>query len=101
MNEIDGIEVDLSLLPEELQLITPLIRQYAVGDDVERTDLLEKAPTEDLRRLVDATESRWDGINAYLDENMDPPGPKQDVAIALDGFAQAAMEASSVLQARE
>jgi hypothetical protein len=54
-----------------------------------------------LRQLVATTEPRWDAINAYLEENMDPPGPKQDVAIALDGFAQAAMEASSVLENRE
>jgi hypothetical protein len=31
---------------------------------------------------------------------MSPPGPRQDVALALDSFAQAAMEAGLELQNR-
>jgi hypothetical protein len=80
MEEIDGIDVDLSLLPDDLQPLSPLIRKYAVGDDVGRGEIIEQSSTDDLRQLVATTEPRWDAINAYLEENMDPPGPKQDVA---------------------
>jgi hypothetical protein len=69
-----------------------------VGDDVKRAELLDKASTDELRALSSAADSHWDAINAYLDENMSPPGPRQDVA--LDSFAQAAMEAGLELQNR-
>jgi hypothetical protein len=75
-----------------------------VGDDVKRAELLDKASTNELRALSSAADSHWDAINAYLDENMSPPGPRQDVALALalalDSFAQAAMEAGLELQNR-
>jgi hypothetical protein len=71
-----------------------------VGDDVKRAELLDKASTDELRALSSAANSHWDAINAYLDENMSPPGPRQDVALALDSFAQAAMEAGLELQNR-
>jgi hypothetical protein len=71
-----------------------------VGDDVKRAELLDKASTDELRALSSAADSHWDAINAYLDENMSPPGPRQDVALALDSFAQAAMEAGLELQNR-
>ena len=100
METIDGIEVDLSLLPEELQPLAPLIRKYARGDDVERMEELEAATADELRELRDAPGPHWDEINAYLDANMDPPGPKQDVALVLDAFAQAALEAEYELQER-
>jgi hypothetical protein len=71
-----------------------------VGDDVKRAELLDKASTDELRALSSAADSHWDAINAYLDVNMSPPGPRQDVALALDSFAQAAMEAGLELQNR-
>jgi hypothetical protein len=71
-----------------------------VGDDVKRAELLDKASTDELRALSSAADSHWDAINAYLDENMSPPGPRQDVALALDSFAQSAMEAGLELQNR-
>ena len=38
----------------------------------------------------------WDAINAYLDAHMERTGtPEQDVALVLDAFAQAAMEAAA------
>jgi hypothetical protein len=93
-------EPDFALLPDDLQPLAPLIRTYAVGDDVKRAELLDKASTDELRALSSAADSHWDAINAYLDENMSPPGPRQDVALALDSFAQSAMEAGLELQNR-
>jgi hypothetical protein len=86
-------EPDFTLLPDELQPLAPLIRKYAVADDVERSEQLSNASTNELRELSVAAEPHWDAINAYLDENMSPPGPRQEMALALDSFSQAAMEA--------
>jgi hypothetical protein len=91
----DDTALDFSLLPEDLQPLAPLIAKYAEGDDVERSELLERASAEELRELSAATAPHWDAINAFLDENMEEIGPRQDIAVALDAFAQAAMEAGA------
>jgi cell division protein FtsI/penicillin-binding protein 2 len=94
-------ELDFSVLPPELLELAPLISRYAESDDLARSELLERASTEELRELSDAPQGRWDAINAFLDENVAAePGPRQDVALALDSFAQAAMEAKLELDAR-
>ena len=95
-------EVNFSLLPAELQPLAPLISRYAESDDVERSDLLENASDDDLRELAEAPSAHWDAINAFLDENVEAePGPRQDVALALDSFSQAAMEARYELERRQ
>lgn len=92
---------DLALLPAELLHLAPLIERYAESDDVERGRLLERTPDDELRELAAAPATSWPAINAFLDEHAaGPPGPYQDVALALDGFAQAALEARFVLDAR-
>jgi hypothetical protein len=51
-------------------------------------------------RWVDDREC--EAINAFLDENVAAdPGPAQDVALALDSFSQAAMEAKHVILRRQ
>ena len=94
-------DLDFTLLPQELQPLAELIARFGESDDVGRTILLTNASDEDLRDLVESARPRWDAINRYLDENMSPPGPRQDVALALDGFAQAAMEARGEQLRRE
>ena len=94
MEEIDGIEVDLALLPDDLRPLAPLIRRYAVSDDVERVARMEAASAKDRAELEQAAQPHWDAINAYLDAHIEQAGtPEQDVALVLDAFAQAAMEA--------
>ena len=51
--------------------------------------------------MVTAVAPLWQVINAFLDENMQPPGPLQDVAVALGDLAQAAMEADLERQRRQ
>jgi hypothetical protein len=97
----DEIELDVSLLPDELQHLAPLIAKYAESDDSDRAELLANASTADLRALSLAADPYWDAINSFLDDNMELPGPAQDLAIAVDGFAQAAIEARSELAERE
>jgi hypothetical protein len=97
----DHNALDFSLLPPDLRPLAPLIEKYAASDDVERSELLAGAPTDELRRLGLATNSQWDAINAFLDENMAQIGPRQDIATALDAFSQAAMEAVGELKSRQ
>jgi len=93
--------MDLSLLPEELQHLAPLIERYAESDDVERGELLDRATDEELETLTAAPAADWPAINRFLDEHVaGQPGPAQDAAVALDSFAQAALEARFVLDAR-
>jgi hypothetical protein len=95
----DGL--DFSLLPEELRHLGPLIARYAESDDVDRSELLANASDEELRELSEGPNTHWDAINAFLDDNLEAePGPRQDVALALDSFSQAAMEARSELEER-
>jgi hypothetical protein len=96
----DETALDFSLLPDDLQPLASLIAKYAQSDDVERSELLANASTDELRELSTAANPHWDKINAFLNENMEQIGPVQDLALALDGFSQAAMEAGGELEGR-
>ena len=76
----------------------PLIREWAVGDDEERSGRLAEASDEALRGLRDAPHGQWDAINAYLDENITGDDPYE--AIVLGYFSEAAMEARLLLEER-
>jgi cell division protein FtsI/penicillin-binding protein 2 len=94
-------QLDFTLLPSELQHLGPLITRYAESDDVDRAAALANASDQELRALSDGPSLHWDAINAFLDENVaGDPGPLQDVALALDSFSQAAMEAKLELDQR-
>jgi hypothetical protein len=94
-------DLDLSLLPAELQHLAPLISRYAEADDVARSDLLASASRDELGELAQAPTAHWDAINAFLDEHVaGEPGPAQDVALALDAFPQASLEARFELESR-
>jgi citronellol/citronellal dehydrogenase len=87
-------QLDFTLLPGELRHLAPLIARYGQSDDVERAATLASASDQELRALSDGPRLHWDAINAFLDENVaGDPGPLQDVALALDSFSQAALEA--------
>ena len=76
-------DLDLSLLPEGLQSLAPLVARFAEADDVGREELLANASEAELRELSEAPTEHWDAINAFLDENVAAgPGPLQDVALA-------------------
>ncbi len=93
--------LDLSILPEELRHLGPLIEKYAESDDAKRSDLLANASANELQTLNAASEPHWDAINTFLDANVESePGPAQDVALALDSFGQTAMEARFELESR-
>jgi hypothetical protein len=93
-------ELDFSLLPDQLQPLASLIAKYGEGDDQARGDAMARASADELRELASAVDPHWDAINAFLDENMEQIGSRQDLALSLDGFSQAAMEAERELAER-
>ncbi len=93
MNEHD--DVDLNALPEEFHDLVPLIRTWAIPDDIDREDHIEAASTDDLRQLIDALEPRFEAIDAYLAEN-----DHLEEATYLGALAEAAVEAGFELEER-
>lgn len=95
MEEIDGIEVDLSLLPTELENCVPLIRKFAVSDDVVRSERQEAATAEELDQLATLSKTQWQALKDFLDRHMDdqPGSNEQDLALVLSAFGEAAAEA--------
>jgi len=94
VEEIDGIPVELALLPEPLRELAPLIRKFAIGDDVVRNTEMQGATVSELETLAHLTAAQWEAIEAFLEEHMEKPGtPEQDVALVLSTFGEAAAEA--------
>jgi hypothetical protein len=99
-NELDA---DLSILPEDVQPLVPLIKKYGVGDDVERGTRMSAATVDELRALLKTTrQPSWDTMDSYIDTHMERPGaPEQDVAIVLQDFMQAVAEARYEIEDRQ
>jgi hypothetical protein len=94
MEEIDGIAVDLGLLPDDLTELAPLIRKFAVADDVRRDQVMEVAGLDEVRALASLSDSQWSALETFLDAHIPEPGtPHQDLALVLSAFGEAAAEA--------
>ncbi len=88
-------EVDLSELPPEFHDLIPLMKEWAIGDDVERDEKMQAASEDELRTLSRALQPRFDAINSYLDDN-----DHLEVATYLGRLAEAAAEAQIDLENR-
>jgi hypothetical protein len=94
MEEIDGIPADLALMPEELSDLAPLIRKFAISDDVDREVQMGRTSRRELEALASLSDPQWNALEAFLDEHMEDTGtPLQDVALVLSAFGEAAAEA--------
>jgi hypothetical protein len=62
MEEIDGIPVDLALLPEELRDLLPLIRKFAISDDSAREAQMELTSRDELEALASLAASQWNAL---------------------------------------
>ncbi len=96
---IDGMSVDLSGLPEELRPLLPYLREWSIGDDVERSEKLGAASTEELLAFFQAAWPKLDAINARLDATMDMT-PCPDDAMVLLPFGQCIGEVRLLLEER-
>jgi hypothetical protein len=98
MEEIDGLEVDLDRLPEDLRPLAPMIRRWAVAEGEDRDRRLEQASTEELADFWLAVSPQLPAINAYLEQAIE--GQETNEAIVLAATAEAALEASGVIERR-
>ncbi len=70
MEEIDGLQVDLDRLPEELRALAPTVRRWAISEEEERDARLESASTEELAELWLAVSPQLPAFFADLDDGM-------------------------------
>jgi len=82
---------DLERLPDQFRPLVPLIGKWAIGDDLDREDLLVSSPGSVLQELVDTVEPYLKSIDAYLDSFIKQP-PSEEAA-ALGRLAECAAEA--------
>jgi hypothetical protein len=54
-------------LPEPFADLNDCAQEWAISDDTERTEAIEKASVEDLKALVERVAPRLSSINEYLD----------------------------------
>jgi len=92
---VDGLKLDPRTLPKHLRHLVPLIEQWAVGDDVERSDKLARAKRRDMKELLRDVGPLLSPIDDYLDSFGSERLP--DEALLLGRLAEAVAE----LQAKQ
>jgi hypothetical protein len=83
--------VDLDVLPSNFKVLIPFIRKWGVTDDLERSELLEKASRKTLERLVRSVSPHLSLIDEYL--SSFGKEPLSEAAIALGALAECTVEA--------
>ncbi len=89
---VDGLAFDPSRLPTGLQHLAPLIRKWAIGDDVKRSEAQQAASAAQLRRLVSQVAPHFEAIDAYL-RSVEGDAPYPNEAILIGWLAECAAEA--------
>jgi hypothetical protein len=83
--------LSLESLPPEFHQLIPLMKRWAVSDDVERHELLARASPQRVKDLVRTVTPYFGAINRYLDSFGDTPLPEH--ACMLGALAECATEA--------
>jgi hypothetical protein len=83
--------VDFSTLPEQFRQLKPLMEKWAVSDDHERSNLVDKASRQTLNKLVQTVSPQMEAINKFLDSFGGKP--LSDAAVILGTLADCASEA--------
>lgn len=94
--ELEVVHPNCQRLPAQFQGLLPLIEKWALDDDSERQDLLNRASTTSLRALVTAVDPYVQVIDSYLNSFGDNPLPYE--ACALGRLAECAVEAKRYLE---
>jgi len=87
---IEGLILDVKLLPEDLRKLVPHIKRWAVGDDVERQERLAKAKRGARAKILKEVAPLLGRIDEYLD--LFGSGPLPDEAVLLGQLAEAVAE---------
>jgi hypothetical protein len=85
-------------MPENFIKLIPLIKQWAIYDDSERSDKISRTPSKNLIHLVSSVNSDFNAINQFLVSYKSQPLPEH--AILLGILAECATEAQLTLKAR-
>jgi hypothetical protein len=83
--EVDGLLLDPQKLPATLRPLVPLIRRWAIGDDVIRSKKLAAASPRARKALSDKVRPLLGAINTYLDAH-----PHGDESVLLTRLGEAA-----------
>ena len=65
------------VVPQEFRNLLPIAQQWGVGDDVERSELINKATADDKQALLDAVNPYRQQINSWLDSYGNNPMPEE------------------------
>lgn len=85
-------------MPANFIKFIPLIKQWAIYDDSDRSDKITRTSTKKLIHLFSSVNSDFNAINQYLDSYKRQPLPEH--AILLGILAECATEAQLTLLAR-
>lgn len=91
---INGIEIDLDELHDDLAELKPLIRRWTRSDALERETQVRAASTQELTGLCLAVQPRIPVINSYLEDQDNP------AASLLNSLTAAAIEAAYEIERR-
>ena len=65
------------VIPQEFRSLLPIAQRWGIGDDVERSELINKATAADKQALFDAVNPYRQQINAWLDSYGKNPMPDE------------------------
>jgi hypothetical protein len=82
--------VSFKSLPAIFLPLVPLLKKYAISDDSEREEVVEKMSQREKSRLIKMVNPLFDEINHFLDSFKD--NPLSDEAIALGNLAELVSE---------
>lgn len=93
--------MDERRIPEELRTLMPLLDEWAIGDDMDRSLKVEQAPREELERLVAAVDgANQEVLYGWLSgAEATSPAPTPEY-VAFTCLTMAADEARVTLQQR-
>jgi hypothetical protein len=78
---VDSNAVDLEL-PDEFADLTDFLRDWAFADDVERSDRIESASEQELRRILAVVEPRLKAAISYLNGPNEDPSSNRSANLA-------------------
>jgi len=73
--------VDPQKLPEDLRSLIPLFSEWAIMDDLERKEKLQKSSKTKLKKVMEFVYPKMNEINGYLDSFKDNPLPNEAILI--------------------
>lgn len=85
-------------LPAQFSDLRNILKGWAISDDQERSDKIDDASEEELRRFLAVVEPRLGAISSYLGDSKEDPST--DASANLEAIVEAAIEARGALLTR-